>query len=180
MLISLTRTRPVLHSHRLVLPLPSARLHSSLHLTHQRQRTMAETARTTEELNQEIAQQSALLNDLRKQQADASTVEEVKKKLGELKRTLGQLAGGAKESGKKKERILLKTAKVGATFVKSSLPTYALVRAHATMAPEKCTAESTLNGSSRIALRRLVEVVLILPFSREKKSLLENTVKTQS
>ncbi|KAI0095190.1 histidyl-tRNA synthetase [Irpex rosettiformis] len=66
---------------------------------------------TVEDLSQEIAQQSALLNDLRKQQADASTVEEVKKKLGELKRTLGQLTGGAKESGKKKERILLKTAK---------------------------------------------------------------------
>ncbi|KAI0706167.1 histidyl-tRNA synthetase [Cytidiella melzeri] len=66
---------------------------------------------TAEELNQEIAQQSALLNDLRKQQADASALDEVKKKLGDLKRALGQLTGGAKDGGKKKERMLLKTAK---------------------------------------------------------------------
>jgi histidyl-tRNA synthetase len=67
---------------------------------------------TAEELNQQIVQQSALLNDLRKQQAEPSVVDEVKKKLGDLKRALGQLTGGAKDSSKKKERMLLKTAKV--------------------------------------------------------------------
>lgn len=67
---------------------------------------------TAEELNREIAQQSRLLNDLRRQQADAATVEEVKKKLGDLKRALGQLSGGSREESKKKERLLLKTPKV--------------------------------------------------------------------
>ncbi|KAI0778871.1 histidyl-tRNA synthetase [Trametes elegans] len=68
-------------------------------------------------LASEIAAQSSLLADLRKQQADPATVEEVKKKLGDLKRSLALLqnanagGSGAKES-KKKERILLKTPKV--------------------------------------------------------------------
>ncbi len=65
-------------------------------------------------LAEEIAAQSALVNDLRKQQADGAAVEEAKKKLGELKRTLAQVqhaaGGGARE--KKKERMLLKTPKV--------------------------------------------------------------------
>ncbi|KAI9000683.1 histidyl-tRNA synthetase [Trametes punicea] len=67
-------------------------------------------------LASEIAAQSALLNDLRKQQADPALVEETKKKLGELKRNLALLqntgsgGSGAKE-GKKKERMLLKTPK---------------------------------------------------------------------
>ncbi|KIP04936.1 hypothetical protein PHLGIDRAFT_31128 [Phlebiopsis gigantea 11061_1 CR5-6] len=60
----------------------------------------------------EIAQQTTLFNDLRKQQADASAVDEVKKKLGELKRALAALTGeSSKDGGKKKERILLKTPK---------------------------------------------------------------------
>ncbi|KAH8099455.1 hypothetical protein BXZ70DRAFT_943781 [Cristinia sonorae] len=69
---------------------------------------------TLEELSAAIAQQSTLLVDLRKQQADNATIEEAKKKLGELKKSQGQLlstAGGPKEGGKKKERLLLKTAK---------------------------------------------------------------------
>ncbi|KAJ8487601.1 hypothetical protein ONZ51_g4067 [Trametes cubensis] len=67
-------------------------------------------------LASEIAAQSTLLNDLRKQQADPALVEEAKKKLGDLKKSLALLqnanagASGAKE-GKKKERILLKTPK---------------------------------------------------------------------
>ena len=71
---------------------------------------------TVESLAAQIAEQSALLNDLRKQQAEGPEVEEVKKRLGELKRTLGQMSGGSsKEGGKKKERILLKTPKVRCT-----------------------------------------------------------------
>lgn len=70
---------------------------------------------STESLNQEIAQQKVLLNDLRKQQADAATVDEAKKKLGDLQRALAQLhlqaSGGVKDGGKKKERLLLKTPK---------------------------------------------------------------------
>ena len=68
-----------------------------------------------EALAEQVAAQSALLADLRKQQADGPAVEEVKKKLGELKKTLAVLqhaaAGGAKGE-KKKERMLLKTPKV--------------------------------------------------------------------
>lgn len=69
---------------------------------------------TPEALADAIAQQSALLVELRKQQADNASVEEAKKKLGELKKAHGQLLGaaGSKDSGKKKERLLLKTAKV--------------------------------------------------------------------
>ncbi|EIW63907.1 histidyl-tRNA synthetase [Trametes versicolor FP-101664 SS1] len=65
-------------------------------------------------LADEIAAQSSLLNDLRKQQADPAVVEEAKKKLGDLKRSLAlqQNANGGAKDGKKKERILLKTAKV--------------------------------------------------------------------
>ncbi|KAI0652587.1 histidyl-tRNA synthetase [Trametes meyenii] len=74
------------------------------------------TPSSPDALASEIAAQSALLADLRKQQADSAQVEDVKKKLGDLKRTLALLqnanagAGGSKE-GKKKERILLKTPK---------------------------------------------------------------------
>jgi histidyl-tRNA synthetase len=69
---------------------------------------------TAESLNQEIAQQTTLFNELRLQNAEPSAIEEIKKKLGELKKSLGALtkaAGGGKDA-KKKERLLLKTAKV--------------------------------------------------------------------
>ncbi|RPD82835.1 histidyl-tRNA synthetase [Lentinus tigrinus ALCF2SS1-7] len=69
---------------------------------------------SVEALTEEVAAQSALVNDLRKQQADAATVEEAKKKLGELKRTLAlaqHTAGGGGKGEKKKERMLLKTPK---------------------------------------------------------------------
>ena len=62
-------------------------------------------ALSAEALAEEVAKQSALLADLRKQQGEGPAVEEVKKKLGELKRTLAILqnaAGGGKE--KRKER----------------------------------------------------------------------------
>lgn len=68
---------------------------------------------TPETLATEIATQTTLLNDLRLQKAEAPLVEDAKKKLGELKKTLATLrGGGAKYAGKKKERLLLKTAKV--------------------------------------------------------------------
>lgn len=75
---------------------------------------------TVQSLNHEITQQSALLADLRKQQAEASIVEEAKKKLGELKKSLASLDGGSsKDGGKKKERILLKTPKVCLVWIAS-------------------------------------------------------------
>lgn len=71
---------------------------------------------TIESLNAEIAERSALFNDARKQGADPAIIEEHKVKLGELKRALGQLMGasGSKDA-KKKDRLLLKTAKVRLT-----------------------------------------------------------------
>ncbi|TBU26849.1 histidyl-tRNA synthetase [Dichomitus squalens] len=69
---------------------------------------------TVEALTEEVAAQSALVNELRKQGADGGAVEEAKKRLGELKRALALLqnakAGGAKGE-KRKERMLLKTPK---------------------------------------------------------------------
>jgi histidyl-tRNA synthetase len=73
---------------------------------------------TVESLNAEIAQATQRFNDLRQQNAEAGLVEAAKKSLGELKKALGALNGavpsGSKDAGKKKERMLLKTAKVSA------------------------------------------------------------------
>ena len=76
---------------------------------------MAVDTVTVESLTAEVAAQSQVLNELRKQQgADPAIVEEAKKKLGELKRNLAGLqgAGGGSKEGKKKERLLLKVPKV--------------------------------------------------------------------
>jgi hypothetical protein len=67
-------------------------------------------------ITHEIAQQTALLNELRLKQAEPSSVDQVKKKLGELKKSLAQLNSNShagKDAAKKRERMLLKTAKVG-------------------------------------------------------------------
>ncbi|KAG9313834.1 histidine-tRNA ligase [Chiua virens] len=73
---------------------------------------------TAESLTIEIAQQTTLVNELRLQNTDPTALDAAKKKLGELKRTLGAIskadsAAGPSESkdGKKKGRLLLKTAK---------------------------------------------------------------------
>ena len=79
---------------------------------------MASTSATVS-LQEEVAQQKALLRDLQNQKADAALIEEAKKKLGDLQRAfaLQQNASGAGGSNKKKERILLKTPKVCRTSV---------------------------------------------------------------
>ncbi|EGN93674.1 hypothetical protein SERLA73DRAFT_115689, partial [Serpula lacrymans var. lacrymans S7.3] len=68
---------------------------------------------TVESLDSQITEQAALLLDLKTQNADASNIEEAKKKLGELKKNLASIKGAAgnKDAGKKKGRLLLKTAK---------------------------------------------------------------------
>ncbi|KIJ54237.1 hypothetical protein M422DRAFT_58336 [Sphaerobolus stellatus SS14] len=67
------------------------------------------------QLQATIQEQSTLLNTLKEQKAEASAIDAVHKKLGDLKRTLGQLMASGKEKekgdGKKKDRLLLKTAK---------------------------------------------------------------------
>ena len=72
------------------------------------------TSADIDTVNQEIARQTSLLNDLRLKQAEPSVLDDVKKKLGELKRSLAALnsAAGGKDAGKRRERLLLKTAKV--------------------------------------------------------------------
>jgi histidyl-tRNA synthetase len=79
-------------------------------------------ATSVEQLEQQVAQQTALFNTLRSQHpAGSPELEDARKKLSELKKTLGQSKkdDAAKDgaSGKKKERLLLKTAKVSARIV---------------------------------------------------------------
>jgi histidyl-tRNA synthetase len=66
-------------------------------------------------LNQSIRDQSALLKTLRDQRAEQTSIDEAHNKLGEMRRALGQLSSAGKErdkaDGKKKDRLLLKTAK---------------------------------------------------------------------
>ena len=82
---------------------------------------MASTAtdKSVAELEEEIITQTAIFNDLR---AQGSPLDEVKKQLGDLKKALALAKGAGKEKEKKtegstsqpkkKERLLLKTAKV--------------------------------------------------------------------
>jgi hypothetical protein len=65
-------------------------------------------------LTAEITQATGTLNDLRLQNADAGSIDAAKKRLGELKKAMVAInsAGGSKDAGKNKERLLLKTAEV--------------------------------------------------------------------
>lgn len=103
--------RPFFRSHRspVLLSTTSFRLGRQTSLIYTRQQSGMAT--TAESLNKEIAEQTALFNDLRKQQADPAALDEVKKRLGELKRSLASIPG-VKDADKKRERLLLKTAKV--------------------------------------------------------------------
>jgi len=71
---------------------------------------------TLQELDTAIAKQSALFNQLKAKAdpTDAVQLEAARVKLGELKKSRGALlrAAGAGNKDKKKERLLLKTAKV--------------------------------------------------------------------
>ncbi|KAG1750296.1 hypothetical protein EDD22DRAFT_916582 [Suillus occidentalis] len=74
-------------------------------------RTMA--SETSDSLTAEITQATGTLNDLRLQNADVASIDAAKKRLGELKKAMAAInsAGGSRDAGKKKERLLLKTAK---------------------------------------------------------------------
>jgi len=71
---------------------------------------------TLQELDSAIAEHSALFNQLKAKAdpAEAAELEAARVKLGELKKSRGALlqAAGAGSKDKKKERLLLKTAKV--------------------------------------------------------------------
>ncbi|KAM5539957.1 hypothetical protein V8D89_006460 [Ganoderma adspersum] len=98
--------------HPLALLIPIYQAHRT---TTRRQMASATPApgQTAEALAEEVAAQNTLVNELRKQGADSAAQEEAKKRLGELKKNLALLqhAAGAGGKGKKKERMLLKTAK---------------------------------------------------------------------
>ncbi|KAF9225165.1 histidyl-tRNA synthetase [Gyrodon lividus] len=76
---------------------------------------------TAESLTAEIAQQQALFNELRLQNTDGAAIDAAKKKLSELRKSLAMIgkaggstggAGGSEnKDAKKKDRLLLKTAK---------------------------------------------------------------------
>lgn len=71
---------------------------------------------TLQELDASIAEKSALFNQLkaRADPSEAAELEAVRVKLGELKKSRGALiqASGGGGKDKKRERLLLKTAKV--------------------------------------------------------------------
>ncbi|KAF7324865.1 Histidyl-tRNA synthetase [Mycena kentingensis (nom. inval.)] len=64
-------------------------------------------------LEDQIAAQKTLFNQLRTSNADPAALDEAKKHLGELQKALAQSKAGSstKDAGKKRERLLLKTAK---------------------------------------------------------------------
>ena len=140
---------------------------------------------TAESLAAEIAQQTTLVNELRLQNTDLTALDAAKKKLGELKKTLGAIgkavessvaAGtGDSKDGKKKDRLLLKTAKaspVDRRLVIDSRLTFERVvffrpffvsRVRGIMGLPRCSVGSTLRGSSRMSSRRMEGVVWTRP-----------------
>jgi hypothetical protein len=85
-----------------------------LYIPHITPRPRLFTMATLESLEQEIVQQSALYSRLKTQNDSPDAVEEARLKLGELKKSRGALiqAAGSGSKDKKKDRLLLKTAKV--------------------------------------------------------------------
>ncbi|EIN14323.1 hypothetical protein PUNSTDRAFT_129962 [Punctularia strigosozonata HHB-11173 SS5] len=79
---------------------------------------------TKDSLEAQIAEASARFSELRKQNAEPALVEEAKTKLGQLKQSFALLYGGGKGADKKKERLLLKTAKHIERVVKDCFTAY--------------------------------------------------------
>ena len=86
----------------------------------------ARTMSTAEALNTEIARQTSILNEPRLQNTDTAAIDAAHKKLSELKRSKVNIpksihadADGtsATLNKSKRERLLLKTAKVGRTVL---------------------------------------------------------------
>ena len=138
-------------SRRLV-PVPHRSLYSRIQSTNNTtprfRRTMASTL---DALNAELAQQTELSNRLRIDKSDPTALEESRKRLGEIKRELAALKPGGKDT-KKKERLLLKTAKVRLCNAPPTQPTLFFIlrteqtRARVIMAPARCFAASTSNA----------------------------------
>ncbi|KAI0037949.1 class II aaRS and biotin synthetase [Auriscalpium vulgare] len=69
---------------------------------------------TAESVQAELTEQTEIFNKLRLDNAEPAVLEDTRKRLAELKKSLAALknASGGKNGGKKKERLLLKTPKV--------------------------------------------------------------------
>jgi len=141
---------------------------------------------TADSLTASIAHATVALNDLRLQNADASSIDAAKKRLGELKKSMAAIAsaGGSKDAGKKKERLLLKTAKVcpGMHDDHTPLKGYSsrLLRARGIMDRRRCSAENTSSVSSRMCSRPMAGALLTRLCLSARMCLLGSTVKTRS
>jgi hypothetical protein len=136
-------------------------------------------------LSAAIVEQMQRLNGLRLSKVqDPEAIDEAKKKLSELKKTLGELnkeAAGPKD-GKKRERLLLKTAKVTLIVLVSNSRSNreGTYRAPGTLDPRKWHFVSTLKRWSKNASSATEGRASIHPFSREKIHSPGDTEKTRS
>jgi hypothetical protein len=137
-------------------------------------------------VHDEIAHQTALLNKLRLNHADPSAVDEVKKKLGELKKSLALSSAAvatSKDAAKKRERMLLKTAKVSTIIVhlySNKLTGTLSYRVHGTMVQQKCSVDYISRKSSRSASRHTVGAASIPPCSSVRTSSRASMARTRS
>jgi hypothetical protein len=138
-------------------------------------------------LSAAITEQTQRLNSLRlSKDQDHAAIDEAKKKLSELKKTLGELnrgAGGPKEDVKKRERLLLKTAKASLYHpfsVAHILTEKEPCRELGTLDLRKWHFASTLKTWSRSASNATEGRASIHPCLREKMSSLINMEKTRS
>jgi len=137
-------------------------------------------------LSAAIAEQTQRLNDLRLSKVqDQAAVDEAKKKLSELKKTLGELkrgAAGPKEDIKKRERLLLKTAKVCliVLLINPRSNRDGTCRELGISDRRKWRFVSTSKMWSKIASSAMEGHASIHPFSRGKMSLPINMEKTRS
>jgi hypothetical protein len=137
-------------------------------------------------LSAAIAEQTQRLNDLRLSKVqDQAAIDEAKKKLSELKKTFGELkrgAAGPREDIKKRERLLLKTAKASLIVLVSNSQSNrdGTCRELGTLDPRKWRFVSTLKVWSKHASSAMEGHASIHPFSRGKTSSPINMEKTRS
>jgi hypothetical protein len=151
--------------------------------------TSIPTGRSVQDLEADIAAQKAIFNDLR---AQGAPLEDAKKQLGDLQKTLALLiksagkekekkteggggGGGAQQQvdgqqqqPKKKERLLLKTAKVGEIFLvryhNATDGWLYVYRVQGTMVLQRCSVANTSSALSRIVSPPTEARVSIPPF----------------
>ena len=151
-----------------------------------RARVLYTTMAEPQELSAAITEQTQRLNDLRLSRVqDQAAIDEAKRKLSELKKTLGELkrgAAGPKEDIKKRERLLLKTAKASLIVLIGSSRSNGdgNCRELGTLGPRKWPFVSTLKLWSKSASSAMEGHASIHPYSRGKTSSPINMEKTRS